>query len=281
LALLARTLLARRDLAQRVRVLRIDEWDEGVLFDPSDFSRIAPEVLTYFNPQFQAYLDSLSQEEREEIAYSPSPVPLEKQPGPEDDRDHSLNISVDILTSLCPNLEALYTDTADLDVFRLCTPRSMMRLQTVVVSHYYNRMSDTMSRTESLARLFRAAPNVSDITLHAVRKCPDPGHALDHVRSLDLRASVLGHGELVKFFSMCPNLETFRYEAGRPSTWRDHFSLPRAQDAIFAHTPRLKLLSLSIAFDGRFAWDHACAREMKRVLAERGIVFEYCPFPQI
>ncbi|KAK4123296.1 hypothetical protein N657DRAFT_681407 [Parathielavia appendiculata] len=150
-----------------------------------------------------------------------------------------------------------------------------MRLQTLAITYPNLKCIESamIVHTEFLARPFRAAPSINKMTLFALWNCPNPGSALEKLTSLDFRASVLDYGELVKNLLMCPNLETFKYEAGRAEIWDDHFSLPQAQQAILAHELRLKFLRLSTAHGAQHRseeldWGPKYAPEMQEILAE-------------
>ncbi|KAK4123012.1 hypothetical protein N657DRAFT_681171 [Parathielavia appendiculata] len=135
----------------------------------------------------------VTEERADEAQHLPMPVSkIFNLPKEEEDR---LNVLVDIMASLCPNLETLHTDVGDpLRVaFRLCMPGSMLRLRTIDMRCDDYAKSGVVMRMKYLARLFRAAPNIADTTLHIC---------------------VLRVSDLVIFLSVCPNLEAFKYEAG-------------------------------------------------------------------
>jgi hypothetical protein len=243
-----------------------------------------PEVLAYFNPRFQAYIDGLpeSGQEKAELAVLLR-APFTCPGSPSIHPGAAPGVSADIVISLCPNLETLYTDAGSFERFALCTPRSMMRLQTLVVRRHPGYITYRTFCLTDLERLFRAAPNITSMVLRDMTRCPHLGLTLDRLTSLDLKESILNNDDLANLFSMCPNLETFSYDARYPgsSFWPSHFTLPQAQNAVLARTPKLKFLRLSGASSvhdvhgNAHEWDHDYAPEMKRMLAERGIVFEY------
>ncbi|KAK4098981.1 hypothetical protein N658DRAFT_487966 [Parathielavia hyrcaniae] len=209
---LANTIVARTDLAQLVRVLRID-LDDVISFNAR---WLFPEALAHFNTRFQAYLDPMPDEGERKDEAQVLLVSLEEDLDMPEESGNRFNIAVDIMTSLWPNLEIL------------C---SMMRLRTMIIGCDEDLSTGADTRLTFLARVLRAAPNIIRMTLHRVllasRDSPDLGLTLNKVTFLDLRDSILNVNDLVAFVTLCPNLETFKYEAGGPTSQRTQSSLAR------------------------------------------------------
>jgi hypothetical protein len=263
MALLARTLLARKDLASLVRDLRIGE----VHFDPS---QLDPETAAHFTRQFQAYLDALSEDERESAtAHS---EPLDKNGQFSDDA----YVAVDIMSSLCPNLETLHATLSYFEGFRLCAPQSMPHLRTVALSHADTELGIDLA---TAITLFRAAPNITRMTFYMISACSNLADVvLDKVTHLDFRNSALSSDALSLILAACPNVETFKYQCGGACIGYEQFTLREAKDAFLAHAlPRLRLLHLSafehVVLDEEWG-DKAAERELEGAMTARGTRFE-------
>src|SRR5690349_11335034 len=88
--LLARTLLSRKDLAQLIRSIRIG-FDRGV-----NESDCPPQVVAYYNSRHRIYLETLSENDCNKAISHLDINELYAGSG---------NIQIEILSSLCPNLE--------------------------------------------------------------------------------------------------------------------------------------------------------------------------------
>ncbi|KAK4039903.1 hypothetical protein C8A01DRAFT_16203 [Parachaetomium inaequale] len=261
-SLLARTLLARKDLARLAKALRV-----GFCFS-ADGSHSSPELDSYFSEQLGAYLDSLSSDKRTQIRQR---LPRENL-FPE-----SNNAALDIMVSLCPNLETLEAILEYLEVFRFCPPNSMPRLQTVVLSH-----GDTEGgiHLRNLEPLFLAAPNITSLTLYMVDERGGIQATLEKLTHLDFQCSAFDAATLASVLAACPSLESLKYETGGPTVGYNEFTLPEARDAVLAHAaPSLKLFRLSAGDNDMRdeGWYERDLPEMERVLVGRGIRFEFCP----
>jgi hypothetical protein len=263
MALLARTLLARKDLALLVKDLRVGE----VQFDPS---QLDPETAAHFTRQFQAYQDGLSDDERESAG--PDRLPL----GQNGQLSHESPVTIDIMSSLCPNLKTLHATLGYFEGFRLCTPQSMPHLQTVTISHSDTELGIDLA---TAIPLFRAAPNITRMAFYMIAGCSDLGGVtLDKVTSLDFQNSSFSSDALTLILTAFPNLETFKYECGGASVGYDQFTLREAKAAFLAHAPKLNLVRLA-AMDRTFddlEWaDDAAVRGLESALAARGTRLEF------
>jgi hypothetical protein len=260
--LLARTLLARRDLAQLTMGMRFADYRCVSKED------CPPEVLAYFRDQKEAYLDRVPEGKREDRRRSLEEDDLYTGNG---------NLELDIMTSLCPNLTSLHAVVGYFHAFRFCTPQSMMRLHTVVISHADTELG---LHLENARPLFQAAPNIASITYHMMSSSSGLGFALDKVTTLDLQYSAIDRGSLANVLMAFPNLETFRYSMGGALVGYEQFNVADAREALLAHAPNLKSLLLDTLDNDNYDedWDEDEMREMGRMLVERGVSFEFRPY---
>jgi len=260
--LLAATLLAHPDLAHFVAELSV------ISPAPVHHQGCAPEVVAYFKDQFQTFDDAMGQAGKEFDF------------GPLDDGDSfsgSHNVPVDMLVTLCPNLQRLDVSVSIFEIFRFCRPRSLLRLRHVALSYEDSELGFYF---DECARLFLAAPNITHMSFWAVNGCQlgaEPG-CLSNVTSLDFQYSMFGHDALVSILSACPNVETLRYEMGGTMVGDVQFTLPEVREAVVAHAPKLKYLRLHKGedHDNWLHWDDLNeVEELERVLAERGVCLDF------
>ncbi|KAK4167835.1 hypothetical protein QBC43DRAFT_202808 [Cladorrhinum sp. PSN259] len=259
--LLARTLLSRKDLAQLIRSMRIG-FGRGV-----NEADCPPQVVAYYNSQRKIYLDALPENYRNEAIYHLGNGKLYAGDG---------NIQIDILSSLCPNLETLEAIISYFEVFRFCAPHSMPHLRSVVLSHSDTELGIDLG---NVALLFRAAPNITHALFYMVNSCGKLDATLPKLTSLDFQSSTFDGPSLVEILSTCPNLETFRYEMGGAIVGHEQFTIQEAQDVFLAHAVNLEWLCLEAGdnYNWEDEWDAAEASEMGELLAERGVRFEFKP----
>ncbi len=256
---LAATLLEREDLASLVRELRFSD-PRGV-----DHGDCAPQLVAYFKDKCQVYLDAMPALERGRRGL--------RNPLDDGDRfvsDH--NVTVDIIVSLSPNLERLHATLGYFDVFRFCPPRSLPRLQSAALSH-----ADTEYGLDlgNMARLFNAAPGLTDLAFYMVDGCANLGAAtLDKLISLTFQSSALDAESLKRILRACPNLKTLDYEAGGPTVGDDQFTGSEARDAILAYTPKLTTFRLHTDYDDSWQWNEAELEELVHMFEARGISFQ-------
>jgi len=257
--LLARTLIARPDLARLAKELRVDR------FHSLDKARCPPELAACHDRLLEAELDAVPESERTEtIPY------LEREAlcGP----GYS-NVSLKVLASLCPNLESLHAYFVFHEPFEFCAPNSMPRLRTATITHDIDDGID-LSR---LQPLFHAAPNITRLSFF---KCDGVGElqttTLDKLTHVNFEYSAFDGPSLASILSACPSLETFTYAAAGPLISADphQFSLLEAQDVLLrCAPPTLRLVHLP-CLDEEWSLDLEDVPGIKRVLAEKGIRFE-------
>lgn len=259
--LLARTLIARWDLAQLAKGMRFG--NHGVVSKED----CPPEVLAYFEEEREAYLDGLPEGVRDEALDRLNENDLYTGNG---------NIELDIMTSLCPNLETLHATVGYFDVFRFCTLYSMKKLHSIALSHADTELGMHLG---NFALLFEAAPNITNIIFHMLASAGDLGFTLDKVTNLDLKWSTIGSESLVNVLSAFPNLETFRYGMGGALVGYDQFTAAEARDAFLVHAPNLKSVCLDAENNDQYdeEWDEAGMGELGQVLEQRGVRFEFRP----
>lgn len=265
--LLARTLLARKDLGHLIRSMRIG------CCRPIGEDDCPPQVAAYYSSHCNKYLDALPESDR-----------VDAMSRLDDDELYTgvSNIQIEILCGgLCgPNLETLEAVISYCEVFLYFAPSSMPRLRSVVFSH-----GDTMNGITlgAVAPLFRAAPNITRALFCMANSCPtldsgrDAAPILPSLTSLEFQSSNFSGPSLVEILSACPNLETFRYEMGGAAVGCRQFTIQQAQDAFLARAVKLRSLCLDAGknYNWERDWDAAEAGELGRLLAERGVRFEF------
>ncbi|KAK4148499.1 hypothetical protein C8A00DRAFT_38929 [Chaetomidium leptoderma] len=216
------------DLAQLAKSLSFSVYP-GML----EFNR-PPEVVDYVEEQRTAYIDALPDAMQKEYAIQAIYDVYEDF----EDCIHPGNVEIDILTSLCPNLETLCAD-------RRSQPRPCK----------------VGPGLDNFQTLLRAAPNLTNMTLHMVKSCVYLYITHDKLTDLDFRCSSFSGQYLVAVLRACPNLEIFK-------------------DALLMHAPKLKAVLLSAGKNARSDedWEVAEVEELGRVLEQRGVRFEYRPY---
>ncbi|KAL2022207.1 hypothetical protein VTK56DRAFT_5817 [Thermocarpiscus australiensis] len=258
--LLARTLVAREDLALLVR-----DWHTGNMPLAKELS-CPPEVETYFADQYRSWVNR-QPEDRALLACNSK-----------DKYDRMIKRSssfpLDILTSLCPNLETLHAYIGDYYVSMFFPPQSLLRLQNVALRRPYSEDYNIHRDLRDFIPLFRAAPNITKILFHDMRGCDELGLTLDKLTHLNIRDCAFDGVSLANILRACPNLETLEYDMG-VYVFAD-FTPNEARDAIFRHCPNLKIFRLYICAvvygDGN--WD-VDLEELEQTLMERGVRFEF------
>ncbi|KAK3296656.1 uncharacterized protein B0H64DRAFT_390010 [Chaetomium fimeti] len=260
--LLACTLLARADLAQTVKALWFHHYSDA------DKSQSSPEVAAYFAKELQAYQDGVSDERRNEIR-------MWEMPDLANMFSTLYSTPLDMVASLCPNLEAVDITPAVYDLFIFNRPNSLPRLRAAAFRHW-----DTEGAIgpQSLLPFFHAAPNLTTITFHRANDYDGLAAPLAQLTHLDFRRSAFGAETLAGFLASCPRLESFKYECGGANVGYGQFTLAEARDAVLARAAAsLALFRLSVADDDVSVeeWEEAELLEMTRRLAERGIRFQF------
>jgi len=205
--LLARTLIARPDLASKVHILEIDD-DQ---FDSADYNNCTwystfscngwtrlPEVMAFYNAQ--------------KAIHDPNGTPPYCV---HTDRRSATKV----LTALCPNIRKLSSTHVHRDAFLfLGAPGTLMLNSLTEIDlnppGHYNALA-------LCNELLRVAPNLARITIRNIRwgfRFP-PGHLLatdifPNVRYLRVENACLDRAILRQILEHFPNLEVFHYTAG-------------------------------------------------------------------
>lgn len=216
--LLARTLLARPDLARHVKHLSTRDWV------PVYFALKEPgfpaEVARYWDEKVEYHV---------EAGEGAAPECLEAE-----------NMEMNLVVSLCPGLEELDTPLVRADAFLFSGPWSMRRLKTVAAA--YDDPGYGMN-LGALARLAAAAPSLSTLIAWQVNSCYDMP-VLGNVTRLRLGRGSLGLEGFGDALRACPRLEEFEYSAGGSVIGHEQFTPLEAQDTLVDLAPRLTSLSL-------------------------------------
>lgn len=215
---LARTLLARPDLASRVKHLCTRGWTgSGTIVESS-----LGELQSYWERQAPGGF-----EDADEIA-------------------HILNVRMNyvvlLVSSLCPNLEELDAVIDYEDVAELQEPVALERLRTIALSYEDTEFG---LGVETLSPVIRAAPNIETLMGWQVGT---EGHTADlaNLKHLYLDNSYVSADGLRELLSSCPRLESFRYVSGDATVGDQHFEPDEAQRTIVEFVPRLKSLHLNL-----------------------------------
>ncbi|SPN99143.1 uncharacterized protein DNG_02178 [Cephalotrichum gorgonifer] len=221
--LLARTLILRPDLAARVTHLCVEDWP-GVAGDT-----LPPEVLSYWGDMVQ----NLTGDDTEV----------------DPDDPELMNVGLDLLLPLCPNLEELDTVLDNADAFTFAQPGSLRSLRALAVTY-----ADTEGGLDlgELSPLAAAAPNLSKILGHQVGGAVELHATFANVTHVCLDWSTLGPDCLRNILRACPRLGSFEFRAGGCSFGDEQFTPLEAQDAIVELAPRLKSLALDFAMADSF-----------------------------
>ncbi|KAL2131851.1 hypothetical protein VTI74DRAFT_4539 [Chaetomium olivicolor] len=269
--LLSRTLIARQDLAQLVKEMHIC-YEHGLEHD----GQVLFEALEYLKTQFRAHANKLP---GKEVLVCLQDVEHH------DFLPEEHNLPVEVLTSLCPNLEILHAQVNIGDAFRFCPPHSLLRLRDVGLGHGPRHDDQFGTFLDWVAGLFRAAPNITHLVCQRVDGCDELGLTLKHLTSLEFRASRLDSEGLANVLSMCPNLKMLTYELGYwPGVNPDQFGAVEAATTILENTPNLESFRVdaqdapwfgSFLDNYKYGWELDARKELKRVLEGRGICVKY------
>ena len=248
-ALIARTLIRRKDLAALVRHISVQYLEKR-----SDHSFLPPEVESYFaeqvarTPDVGLKADSLT---RSELA------------------DSASEAAAALLTSLCPNLlTAKFASQIDPGLpvaLGLCPPGSLRSLRDVQILCSDPELGFDLS---VFARLFRAAPNIKLLRLIQA-SCSQPleeGLKLENVMDLKLLSSCMTGDDLAHILRLCPNVQRLQYVCG-PLYDDDQFNPKEAVAIVLEHSPKLQRFELDLTdWLGYDYWDENDIREAKGVL---------------
>ena len=241
--LLARTLIARRDLAGLVKRLELTDPDRTELVPHSGF--LPPEVTTYYASQFALAANA-----------GPTAGPAAGDLTCPDTKGKSFPAIASLLASLCPNLETLqclgYSDTV---AYTFCPPASLPALQRLVVRLDVLLRDDCEKfELDAVFSLFWAAPNIKSLDLNGFTdlyngcvQVPD-GLRLENVTYLGADFCDMSTDTLINLFLLCPNLQHLDGSSG--------LSGIRPQDvvhAVLAHAPSLTELSFEFNLE---CWRH-------------------------
>lgn len=278
---LARTLITAPDKARCVKDLRL-----GVSDWPDDSSLIPETVVAYRGARIEAYVPVLGSVEDFDRAEYFADYSFEGTVHAEGFVHYNDNITVDIVTSLCPSLERLEASLGYFKAFCFCAPNSLMALTHVSLRH-----NDTEGGLglDDITDLFRAAPNLTSISLYQVsmegddddgddgddgsdndsKDVPVPLHLVKYLR---LQNSAVGKGALGVILRTCPNLETFEYDAGGSCIGYEQFTPLQAKDMIFRYAPSLRAFRLDLTNADFFVDDGEVGfEEAEEALTSRGI----------
>ncbi|KAH7312692.1 hypothetical protein B0I35DRAFT_437536 [Stachybotrys elegans] len=231
--LLARTLIARPDLAEYVRELRDYSW--GYCREKGGYPACPPEVSTYWKEGMEELLNTLP--EQQEL-YSEMTM---------DGDDTDTNVKVDLLMSLCANLEQVKVTVGYFNIAALCLRYTFDRLSSITLSH-----EDTEGGIsfQNVAPLVDSAPNLKYLRFHALAAEETAlNETLPRLTTMVLDWSTIDYPALVKVLENCPRLETFKYFGGGPLVGNGDITPRQAQDAFVSLGRNLRCIYLNLLSD--------------------------------
>ncbi|KAJ9151072.1 hypothetical protein NKR19_g5027 [Coniochaeta hoffmannii] len=203
--LLAQTLITRKEL--RPHVKHLDSLGWKYIYSQED-----PDEVPGYNNK-KAWLleraDNIAQDARATLLSG----------------DGDTDGSMEIMCSLCPNVERLEVNDGSFEKYFFRPPGSMTEVKHLEVSaddpEYGFNVAD-------LEVLFLAAPNLETLVFHEAGHCGELPLTLSHVTRLDLNWCDLNAEAFANVLRLCPNLENLRYvskgfgcESSEPFTPRD------------------------------------------------------------
>ncbi|KAB5576156.1 hypothetical protein GE09DRAFT_1281867 [Coniochaeta sp. 2T2.1] len=282
-SLLARTLITSPDKAEHVRDLRCGQFDW-----PKDEVLIPDEVRAYYQERVEAYtpvVDADGDFDRERFFRDYN---LAAEVHGEGWKYYNDIVALDIVASLCPDVERLEATLGYFDTFFFCAPNSMTALKHVDFRHYDTENGVHLT---NIAALFRAAPNITSMRLYALamensgddddddgdgEPIEDLKFTLRHVKTIDTEHSAVGAGALGAILRACPSLKALNYSAGGPCVGFCQFTARQAKNMILQHAKNLESFQLDMRDDvWRDDEDDGGLDDAKEGLASRGIQFSY------
>ncbi|KAK4150380.1 amidase signature domain-containing protein [Chaetomidium leptoderma] len=221
--MLARTLLARPDLARHVKHLIGYSWETDDL--PLDDSQCPMEVVDYYYDVLDPRWDNTAGESER-------------------------GVPVHILTSLCPNLAAL-------EVFKDFLDRSepasfLKQVRNVQLRH--SNPDDGMDLSY-LRQMAREATHLTRLVCHSMNldtlqswQEPISLPTFSRLTHLRIKHSAVAPEYLPVLFAACPRLQSFSYSYGRGTGGFGQFTPLEAQKALVSYAPNLGSLHLDPGF---------------------------------
>ncbi|KAK4164672.1 hypothetical protein QBC43DRAFT_317312 [Cladorrhinum sp. PSN259] len=271
--LLGRTLVARRDLGELVRQLYLDEpelaWLDNSKRDGQELEELEEYYLERRDPAIYPPISQSSLWGRfNETLY-----------------DFGANAHIDVILSLCPNVELLHSTIWFFDAFGFCKPQSLQRLKHIKIIR-----ADTEGSLDigECKHLFLAAPNLeamefvdagsvqgrnsssSKVLLDRVK--------LDRVTQISFERSGLDAEGLRTILRWTPNVQRINYEHidTQPGQFTPREALQVLGDEGMAK--QLREFTFEIDEDvGQDLWGWGDEDELKaleREFKERGIRFK-------
>ena len=227
---LVRTLAKRPELARRVKVLRLD-FDTGIEPFENEEDRSFARTLAVRLGWPTALLTVLDRETGDGF-YHHSRM--------DDD------FIACLLIALCPNLERLSTTCDDFDDLERLLPAALEHLKEFYLTHWDTEMGIGF---QGVNQLYLAAPNIETITGHMTSSVGPDTLPLSNVRHLCLDWSCISAECLRTLLRSCPQLESFRYEAGGACVGDAQFSIKNLRRFLLRYVPRLKHLEVDFQQD--------------------------------
>jgi hypothetical protein len=281
--LLARTLIARPDLASHVRHLFDDSlWRHVfVLFNPEMMLDFPEEVLWgHFSGSevIRAIKDNFKTKDfGREVGLSL----------------HSWGKSdvLDMMVSLCANVREVAAEINSPEIFTRSIPGSLRDLRHVNFKHRESRERERMP-LNLLGCIATVAPRVTTLTCETVKQNTENMMTMPtFARLVELRLedAAIGLEPLRKFLVACPNLRSFSYRAGgQNSVFNDYvleqFTPLEAQQAVVCHAPNLTSFALDMPnthVNGPY-WSFDMIRSLSELTKLERLTLDFnCLFPEI
>ncbi|KAJ4302566.1 hypothetical protein N0V88_002716 [Collariella sp. IMI 366227] len=244
--LLARTLLARPDLAAHVRHLSLPD-DHEWLEDEADAGE---EVVAYWKTTLAAYIASLPPG-----GHVSNFAPERRL------AESSEDYAMPVVASLCPKVECI---------------EAVVGLRILALAHADTEMGIGL---EALAVLASAAPGlevlrgkcIADEGMRAGTGSPGWGGAMANVREVEMQWSAVSADSLKVLMRACPKMETLVYHAGGSMVGDVQFDPDEVRDVLLERAGTLKKVALELGESEWMGWDEPEEREIVEQFQQKGI----------
>jgi hypothetical protein len=271
---LATTLLARPDLACHARSLRISNQVRPTKND------IDEELRKYFIERgHRRYLERLPDpkgERRSERISRMMPIDFSGVNwNPADPWAYAV---VDVLVSLCPQIESLGLQLHWCKgEFNFTAPLPNLQHISLAIPD-----DDTLVPIVDNPTIQKAAQSLTSLAVvfGGPRSFLRPNVKYPNLKTLDYRESYMNAQRLDEILRQCPNLETFRYQMGHKMNIArafQQFGVREAGELIIRHLPRIKSVHLHCrgSADGDGCWREDEVDRLRDELTQRGVQFTF------
>ncbi|KAK4465005.1 hypothetical protein QBC42DRAFT_344268 [Cladorrhinum samala] len=287
--MLARTLLARPDLAGHVKQILAPDTIQSFHFRRGLHWDYEIDVPSDVEAYYRAIVREIDDDDALETQTAPEDVLAERMA--QDMRSDF----IPIVASLCPNLQKLEVEYRDnyRPVLSICKPNTLPKVKKAKVTRKFQNLGCDF---EIFQPLVDAAPNMERLVLNCLSGCSEwEGMRLENLTHLDLMESSLRADDLARLLGACPNLEILEYECG--GLWAseyDHwnregesgdptiaqFTPEEARDVILEYAEKLEFFRFNIIHHANdpdvphSPWAKDKIDLLKNAMENRGIEFQ-------